>query len=120
VDVLVTLDDHDYGINDGGFEYIKKDESQQLFLDFMNVKKNDKRRVQNGVYYPKDYKFNEKSIKITMLFEWKQKVRIILFVNSMFKITIRLPHLYLKNNIFAPILKFITQKNGNKQNIYNA
>lgn len=67
VDVLGTWDDHDYGMNDGGFEYIKKEESQQLFLDFMDVKKNDKRRLQKGVYFSKEYKFNEKSIKIILL-----------------------------------------------------
>ena len=67
VDVLGTWDDHDYGINDGGLEYIKKDESQQLFLDFMDVKKNDNRRLQKGVYYSKEYQFNEKSIKIILL-----------------------------------------------------
>ena len=32
--ILATWDDHDYGVNDGGAEYPKKDESQQLFLDF--------------------------------------------------------------------------------------
>ncbi len=67
VDVMGTWDDHDYGLNDGGFEYPKKDESQQLFLDFMDVEKNDNRRLQKGIYYSKEYGFNEKSIKIIIL-----------------------------------------------------
>jgi len=67
IDVLGTWDDHDYGLNDGGFEYSKKAESQQLFLDFLNVNKNDKRRDQEGVYFVKDYPINDKSIKIIIL-----------------------------------------------------
>lgn len=48
--VIGTWDDHDYGINDGGREYAKKRESQQLFLDFFGVAKDDPRRQQEGVY----------------------------------------------------------------------
>ena len=36
LDVLATWDDHDYGKNDAGTEYPKKNESQQLFLDFID------------------------------------------------------------------------------------
>ncbi|KUO69521.1 MAG: alkaline phosphatase [Lutibacter sp. BRH_c52] len=67
VDVLGTWDDHDYGLNDGGTEYSKKEEAQQLFLDFLDVPKNDVRRKQNGVYFAKDYKVNNKTIKIILL-----------------------------------------------------
>ena len=45
-----TWDDHDYGVNDGGVEFSKKRESQQLFLDFFDVAENDMRRKQEGVY----------------------------------------------------------------------
>lgn len=48
--VLGTWDDHDYGVNDGGVEYAKKRESQQIFLDFFEVPKDDIRRVREGVY----------------------------------------------------------------------
>jgi len=48
--VTGTWDDHDYGINDGGLEFSKKKESQQLFLDFMDVGKDDARRNREGVY----------------------------------------------------------------------
>lgn len=67
VDVLATWDDHDYGLNDGGKEYSKKAESQQLFLDFIDVPKNDKRRKREGVYFSKDYTINKNSIKIIVL-----------------------------------------------------
>ncbi len=54
VAVLGTWDDHDYGLNDGGIEYSKKVESQNLFLDFINVDKNDERRQQevDSLAYP--------------------------------------------------------------------
>ncbi len=67
VEVLGTWDDHDYGLNDGGTEYFKKAEAQRLFLDFINVDKNDKRRKQEGVYFAKDYFVNNEIIKIILL-----------------------------------------------------
>jgi alkaline phosphatase D len=67
IDVLATWDDHDYGLNDGGEEYSKKSEAQDLFLDFIDVEKDDKRRQQEGVYFAKDYKVNEETIKIILL-----------------------------------------------------
>ena len=68
VEILATWDDHDYGLNDGGTEYPKKKEAQQLFLDFLDVAKNDARRKQEGIYYSKDYKINSAhSIKIILL-----------------------------------------------------
>ena len=48
--VLATWDDHDYGANDAGADYPKKRESQQIFLDFYDVPKDDVRRTREGVY----------------------------------------------------------------------
>jgi len=67
IEILATWDDHDYGVNDGGFEYPKKAEAQQLFLDFIDVPKNDERRKQEGVYFTKDYTVNNEIIKIIIL-----------------------------------------------------
>ncbi|RLD27681.1 MAG: alkaline phosphatase family protein [Bacteroidetes bacterium] len=67
IDVLATWDDHDYGLNDGGIEYTKKAEAQDLFLDFIDVDKDDNRRQQEGVYFAKDYVVNDESIKIILL-----------------------------------------------------
>jgi len=50
IPITGTWDDHDYGINDGGVEFDFKKESQQLFLDFMGVPKDDKRRNREGIY----------------------------------------------------------------------
>lgn len=49
--VMGTWDDHDYGVNDGGVEFPKKRESQQLFLDFFRVPKDSPRRRREGVYH---------------------------------------------------------------------
>lgn len=43
-------DDHDYGLNDGGEEFEAKEASQQAFLDFMGVSKEDSRRKREGTY----------------------------------------------------------------------
>ena len=48
--VLATWDDHDYGVNDGGADYPKRRESQQVFLDFFGAPTHDPRRTREGVY----------------------------------------------------------------------
>ena len=67
VKVLGTWDDHDYGLNDGGVEFGAKAESQQVFLDFMNVSKDDARRFKEGVYHSYDYKGLGGSVRIIIL-----------------------------------------------------
>lgn len=65
--ILGTWDDHDYGLNDGGVEFHAKKGSQQLFLDFMGVSKNDKRRLQEGIYHAETFKTPHGSVKIIVL-----------------------------------------------------
>ncbi len=65
--VLGTWDDHDYGLNDGGKEWDFKEESQQLFLDFMNVPENSKRRSREGVYHAEIFNTSKGSIKVILL-----------------------------------------------------
>lgn len=48
--ILATWDDHDYGANDAGAEYTKKEESQRIFLDFWKVASDSPRRGRGGVY----------------------------------------------------------------------
>lgn len=66
-EVIGTWDDHDYGLNDGGRDFDNKDESQQLFLDFLEVSKEDPRRNQQGVYHSKTYQVKDAKIKIIVL-----------------------------------------------------
>lgn len=65
--VIATWDDHDYGKNDAGVEFHKKDEAQQLFLDFINVPKDSPRRKQKGVYNAHSFETPNGSIKIIAL-----------------------------------------------------
>lgn len=67
VPIMATWDDHDYGINDGGQEHIMKKESQQAFLDFLDIKKNDVKRKQEGVYSSKTFFVKNGSIKVIVL-----------------------------------------------------
>jgi len=65
--VLATWDDHDFGANDAGAEYPKKRESQQVFLDFFGVPKDDIRRRQEGVYQARAYGPVGKRVQIILL-----------------------------------------------------
>lgn len=65
--ILGTWDDHDYGLNDGGEEFDMKYESQQEFLDFMGVAKDDARRLRKGVYHSEEIKTKNGIIKIIVL-----------------------------------------------------
>ncbi len=50
IPVTGCWDDHDYGINDGGVEWPVKRQSQQAFLNFMDVPGSDPRRTREGIY----------------------------------------------------------------------
>ena len=65
--ILATWDDHDYGVNDGGAEYSKKDESQQLFLDFFGIAKDSPRRQQKGIYHAQVFGSPGKRMQVILL-----------------------------------------------------
>jgi len=65
--VIGTWDDHDFGINDGGKNYPKKKESQQLCLDFLDEPQNTQRRKQEGIYTSCTYGEGERQVKIILL-----------------------------------------------------
>ncbi len=67
IEIQGVWDDHDYGMNDGGKEYPKKDASQDLFLNFLDVPDNDIRRERKGTYYTKIYEIEKYTIKIILL-----------------------------------------------------
>src|SRR5690606_25410923 len=56
--LLATWDDHDYGINDGGADFTKRRESQQVFLDFLKTPADSPRRKQDGIYDAAVYEGN--------------------------------------------------------------
>lgn len=65
--IVGMWDDHDYGANDGGKDYLKKQESQQIALDFLDVPKDAEVRKSEGLY--QSYTFGEKgkTVKIILL-----------------------------------------------------
>ncbi len=48
--LLCTQDDHDFGLNNGGSDYVDKDATQQMFLDFLDEPPASKRWARAGVY----------------------------------------------------------------------
>jgi alkaline phosphatase D len=69
VRVLGTWDDNDYGKKNGGKEYSKKVESQQIYLDFLDEPKDSPRRRQEGVYCSYLVGSAERQIKVILLDE---------------------------------------------------
>ena len=67
VPIIGTWDDHDYGANDAGREFSKREESQQLFLDFFDIPKTDPRRRRGGVYTSHTFELDKGSVKIITL-----------------------------------------------------
>lgn len=67
MDVIGTWDDHDYGLGDGGSEWKMKEEAQELFLNFMDVPKNNPRRKQEGIYSSKTFKTKAGDVKVILL-----------------------------------------------------
>lgn len=65
--VIGTWDDHDYGKNDAGKEYKMKQESAQLFWDFIGEPADSPRRQQNGVYSVHDFGPVGRRVKVIML-----------------------------------------------------
>lgn len=65
--VLATWDDHDYGINDGGADFAKRDQAQVEFLDFWRVREDSPRRSQRGVYEAKIFGPPGKRLQVIML-----------------------------------------------------
>lgn len=65
--VIGTWDDHDYGANDAGRLYPKRDSSQQLFLDFLGVPENHPRRERDGVYSAHTFGPPGKQVKVILL-----------------------------------------------------
>lgn len=66
-DIIGVWDDHDYGLNNGGKEYSKRHESQQLLLDFLGEITSSPRRTQAGVYWSYTYGKDEQQVKIILL-----------------------------------------------------
>ena len=67
IPVIGTWDDHDYGVNDGGSFYPKKEESKEEFLNFLDIPKDAKVRKHKGVYDTYEYGKGMRKVKIFLL-----------------------------------------------------
>jgi alkaline phosphatase D len=65
--VTGTWDDHDFGVNDGGEEYPRRRESQELHLDFFRVPRDSPRRSQEGVYSVSYFGAGDRRIQLILL-----------------------------------------------------
>lgn len=65
--IIGVWDDHDYGVNDGGKEYPKRKESQQLMLDFLDVPTTSPVRTQEGGYSVHTYGPKGQRVKVILL-----------------------------------------------------
>ncbi|WP_338874131.1 alkaline phosphatase D family protein [Spirosoma sp. SC4-14] len=65
--IIGIWDDHDYGVNDGGKEYPKRKESQQVMLDFLDVPANSPLRRQEGGYSAHSYGPKGQRVKVLLL-----------------------------------------------------
>jgi alkaline phosphatase D len=67
VPLLATWDDHDFGWNDSGRHYSKKDSTKQLFLDFFKVPSGDERSKRPGIYTSRIYEQDGKKLQVILL-----------------------------------------------------
>lgn len=65
--IIGVWDDHDYGVNDGGKEYPRRKESQQLMLDFLDVPATSPFRTQEGGYSVHTYGSKGQRVKVILL-----------------------------------------------------
>jgi alkaline phosphatase D len=65
--ILATWDDHDYGLNDAGEEYEKREESQQIFLEFWGGADDPARTERKGIYHAEIYGEPGKRVQVIML-----------------------------------------------------
>lgn len=67
VAVIATWDDHDYGANDAGKEYSKKEESKEVFLNFWKEPKGTERWKRPGIYRQHKFSENGKTLQVILL-----------------------------------------------------
>jgi alkaline phosphatase D len=67
VPVIGIWDDHDYGVNDGGKEYPKKDASKALMMDFLDVPRDAAVRQRPGTYQSYLFGYNDQQVKVILL-----------------------------------------------------
>jgi alkaline phosphatase D len=67
VPVLATWDDHDFGLNDAGADYVNKADSQRQFAEFWKLPADDARRTRPGVYHAQTFGPEGKRVQVILL-----------------------------------------------------
>ncbi len=65
--LMAIWDDHDYGKNDAGAEWMTKQEAQKLFHDFFGTPADDPRRTRQGVYHSRTFGPAGKRLQVILL-----------------------------------------------------
>jgi alkaline phosphatase D len=65
--IIATWDDHDYGFDDIGKYYTKKERSKKVFLKFFKEPKDSERRDHEGIYTSYEYHVEGKTLQIILL-----------------------------------------------------
>ena len=63
--VFGIWDDHDYGLNDGGREFPKRDSSKLMLFEFLDVPEDDPSRNRKGAY--QQYVFDHQGMKLKII-----------------------------------------------------
>lgn len=68
VPLIATWDDHDYGITDGGKDFIGKQHAKKAFIDFFNYSElKETEQNKGGIFHSRWIDFNNKKIQIILL-----------------------------------------------------
>ena len=67
IPIIPIWDDHDYGLNDGGKNWIYKEKAKEVFLNFFNIAPDDFRRKRKGIYNSWNLFIKKKKIKLIAL-----------------------------------------------------
>lgn len=65
--IIGVWDDHDYGINDGGKDFVQKKQSRDLMFDFLDAPANSPDRQREGGYSAHTYGEGEQQVKVILL-----------------------------------------------------
>ena len=65
--VLGVWDDHDYGKNDAGKDWVYKDQAKALYMNFLDIDSTHAMANRKGTYYTKSFKAGNKEIKVFLL-----------------------------------------------------
>lgn len=65
--IMAIWDDHDFGANDAGADYVKRIESQRIFVDFWGDPTDSPRRKRPGVYDARVFGAKGKRLQVILL-----------------------------------------------------